>query len=169
MLNISSGQINVSGGFNLTGTGSITGGIYQTGGSGNLSGALGGTGTVGLTGGTLTVVGTSFVPGYYQYGGTLDGAADLTATSGFYWVTGTMSGTGKTIVGAGVTAGKIHTTDYGYSEPVLERILENRGTISHEQGYFTSSLVINSGGILDNKGSYLFTTDSDQRNRRCHH
>ena len=89
-----------------------------------------------MTGGTLTVVGTSFVPGYYQYGGTLDGAADLTATSGFYWVTGTMSGTGKTIVGSAVTTGTIHTSDYGVAEPVLTRTLQNNGTIRHEGGYF---------------------------------
>ncbi|MDP1984667.1 MAG: YDG domain-containing protein, partial [Sulfuritalea sp.] len=160
LLDVTMGQINVSGGFHLTGIGSIAGGIYQTGGSGSLNGTLSGTGTVGLTGGTLSVAGASSVPSYYQYGGLLDGSGDLTATGGFYWGSGTMSGSGKTIVANTVTAGTIHTIEYGISQPVLTRILENHGTINHEKGYYIGSLTINAGGVLDNRGSYLFTENT---------
>ena len=159
-LDITTGQINVSAGFNLTGNGSISGAIYQTGGSGDLNGALSGTGTLGLAGGTMTVIGNSSVPRYYQQGGVLNGASDLTANTGFYWGSGTMSGSGKTIVANTVTAGIIHTVDYGYAEPVLERRLENKGVLLHENGYYVANLVINAGGMLDNQGSYLFTADT---------
>ena len=48
--------------------------------------------------------------------------SETVAKAGFYWSSGTMTGTGKTVVGTGVTAGVIHTVDYGYNQPVLDRM-----------------------------------------------
>ena len=100
------------------------------------------------------------VPGYSQNGGTLNGDGDLTAKSEFYWSSGTMTGSGKTVVGAGVTNGIVHTTDYGVSEPVLSRTLENNGVISHQPGYYANNLTLTTGGVLDNRGTYLFTDNT---------
>ncbi|AGX86338.1 YDG domain-containing protein [Candidatus Symbiobacter mobilis] len=162
ILQIDSGTIYAAAGFGHSGDGTIlTGRLAVTSGSGIATGTLAGTGTLDVAGGTLTVGADGFaVSNYRQTGGRLDGEGDLHATEGFYWSSGTMAGIGKTVVDAPVADGTIHTVEYATTQPVLERTLENYGTIHHEKGYYVGKLTIQNGGVLHNAGTFLFDDDT---------
>ncbi|MDD2685528.1 MAG: filamentous hemagglutinin N-terminal domain-containing protein, partial [Gallionella sp.] len=156
-LNVSGGSLTISGLTTLDGALTVSGtGSAILGGM--LSGAT--SGQLNVAGGSLSLGVASSVTTLSMSGGVLDGAGDLTVTTNFDWLSGTMQGMGNTIVGAGVTAGNIVTNLNGYSSPVLTRTLINEGTISQHHNGIAGSLTIDAGGVLDNRGTYMFSTDS---------
>src|SRR4051794_28008066 len=81
-----------------------------------------------LESGELSLAAASVINGPFDFtGGTLSGAGDLTLNGASTWVNSTfMTGTGKTIIGAGGTM----TITSGSYNKFLQRSLENRGTIN---------------------------------------
>jgi YD repeat-containing protein len=116
------------------------------------------TGTVNITGATMTFGAGQFnLPGTVNFAyGTLSGTGDLTISGTLNWTsgfgtTGTMNGTGQTIIAAG---GTLNLSGNGAHQ--LNRMLVINGTANWTGG----ELQMN-GGTLQNNGSFTVNVISD--------
>jgi len=131
--------------------------------------------TLRLSGGILTVNGSLAVRNFTQSGGTLAGSGSLTVSEAFAWTGGTMTGTGRTVLGAGTE----HSLSGGATKVIREgRTLENFGTVTMSGGTLqyaqTPATVINRAGaewvVSDEAdfgqsfgGTYLFQNEGTFR------
>jgi hypothetical protein len=111
--------------------------------------------------GTFTVAATATITNMLTLAdGTFTGAGDLTV-SGLEWSGGTMAGTGRTVLAAGVT-GEIA----GIGRKTLDRTIDNAGTLSYpgDNLFFGKDAagVINNqaGGTLNAVGSFYYNAGS---------
>ncbi len=148
------GQFTVSGGTaNLAGLVNVSGSNTFSGGTANLNGNYICTNnTVTISGsGTANFSGTGLVsPAVLNLSnGTLDGTGTVTINSGMNWTGGNMSGSGRTIIAAGVTLNVANP----FLVILASRTLENGGTI-----LWTGAGVIalNSGAVITNRAGALF-------------
>jgi hypothetical protein len=98
--------------------------------------------------GTATVTGNAAIPidNLDLVNGTLDGTGTVTIRNALNWTGGTMGGSGRTIIPAGVTLNLA-------AGVALTRTLENGGTILWTGGGFIG---VSFGGILTNRAGGLF-------------
>ena len=144
-LNLSGGTHTSSGGSSITGAGQLT----VSGGTATLAGLVN-VSTLTISGGTADFDGTGAVtPAVVNLsGGTLGGSNVVTVGSAMNWTGGTMSGSGRTIIPAGVTLNVANA-----SAVTLGRTLENGGTVLWTDG--TISLI---SAVITNRAGALFET-----------
>ncbi|MFN9915570.1 MAG: hypothetical protein ACK53L_23465, partial [Pirellulaceae bacterium] len=99
-----------------------------------------------LTGGSLSLAGPSDIERLTIAGGTLTGAGNVTVSNSFDWTSGSMSGTGTTLIAAGAT---LDINAIGTR--TLNRTLANSGTIVVSADLMlgtNASFVNNTSGIF---------------------
>jgi hypothetical protein len=143
-----------SGAFNMVfGAFTLTAGTFTL-----VNGAAGtGNGVVALTGATITVnTGDSgSIARLTQRRGTVNGGGILTVTNSYSFAGGTQSGTGKTIVAAGVNG-----TIPAASPKFLGRTLENHGTLTYS-GTALSFGIGGTVGTLNNLAGAVLNLNGD--------
>jgi hypothetical protein len=167
-LNLSGGTHTATGGSSITGAGSFTvsGAAATLGGLVNLSGSntfSGGTAdltgnyictnnTLAISGGTANFDGTGTVaPALLNLSsGTLGGGQSVTVGSVMNWTGGTMSGSGRTVIPAGVMLNVANAGAVG----LTSRTLENGGTVLWTGG----GVNLVSSPVLTNRAGALFET-----------
>ena len=148
--NATSAGLNMEYGFSQTGAGSIcTGVVSVTGGTGSLDGTVEGPGILRLNGGTLNADNPAKVAHLEVGSGTVGGSSVLTVSRSLDWTGGYLSGTGRTVLGAGST----NTISGASSGKYLYRRLENQGW-TRQVGTGSSYFYLESPGSLDNRGTY---------------
>jgi RHS repeat-associated protein len=107
---------------------------------------------------SLTIpAGTLSVAAFSMREATLTGAGTLAVTSSFAWkegTGGTMSGSGKTLLGPGAT-GALAVA----GATISERTLVNEGTLTQEWG----NLLMSEGARLENKGTFNVNSEAQQQ------
>lgn len=162
VVNLSAGTTNrLAAGGSATGTFSApasalaewTGGTYTL----NAGAQLNGTGLYRLNGGALTVNPNLIVENLdlIQSSSSLSGPGAVTVAGAMNWTAGTMSGSGRTIISAGVLLNLALSTS-----ATLARTLENGGTVLWTGAVFG----VNSGGVITNRAGALFRAESEAAN-----
>jgi len=147
-----SGNSTTLGGSDITGGGQVT----LANGTHNLLGQITTTGTVTLASGTMNISAPHTLARLTLTGGTLQGGSDLSVTNVFTWSGGTMSGAGRTIVGAGATGSLTTGNTKG-----LNRTLENSGTLTYSGTALFFGLGAAVPGVIDNLGTFTVSGDGD--------
>ena len=144
-------DIDITGGgvsLTVTGVATFNGTLTVTSGSANLTGG----GTVAdldIVNGTLDVDTTPLNVtdlAMLGSGAVLTGDSEVTVTSSGLWNIGTMSGTGRTIIGGGATLDLSTTSTKTWDV----REIENLGVINWNDG----SVFISNGPLMDNQGTF---------------
>jgi hypothetical protein len=191
-VNVTSGQLSLSGGgspntsgsWSASGSGSsinFASGSYTLGSNVQMSGSVSVSGasltagsiqggaTLALSSGTVTLTDTSTASnllGLTLSGGTLTGSGEVDVSGSFDWSKGTMSGSGSTVVGAGVV-GTIDPPSNANPDHVFldGRTLQNNGTLTFSSGVVIGgdgARVVNAGTFnansQDNDSNYSGTT-----------
>jgi RHS repeat-associated protein len=108
--------------------------------------------TLTMSSGSLALTGSavSHVAGFSIYlGGTLSGSGTLDVSSSFYWGSlGVMSGSGKTVLGSGVS-GSTYFGAGGYGT-LDERTFVNEGSLEWRPGTLDGE----NGAVFENKGTF---------------
>ncbi len=127
--------------------------VHVTGAS-NVVGVLEDHGGLVLSGGSLEIASTSeasSVASLSVEGGTLTGAGSLDVSGSFVWSGGTLSGSGETVLGSGVS-GSIAA---GGAVALTERKLVNEGSLTWSSG----SVEGRSNAEIDNSGTFEVNAD----------
>ncbi|MFI5004531.1 MAG: DUF6531 domain-containing protein, partial [Solirubrobacterales bacterium] len=140
----------VNGSFSLSG-GSWSGAIDVTGASVTVESVTASTAQLSLTGGTVTIQAGTMTVESLSLAATLTGAGTLEVSGSFSWSSGTMSGSGSTVLASGVSESLTSESDYF----LAGRILVNEGvlTLSHGQ------LWMSEGAKVENVGTFNANTE----------
>ena len=141
-LTVSGGTLDVSGNAGLDATLTLTGGTTTLTGGGNLADLDIVNGDLFVNTTPLTVSDLSITGS----GGVLGGDTDVTVTSAGTWSSGSMFGTGKTIVGGGA----VLDINLSNAKTLDTRELENLGVINWNDG----GVFVQNGPTLDNQGTF---------------
>ena len=141
-LTVSGGTLDVSGNAGLDATLTLTGGTTTLTGGGNLTDLDIVNGDLFVNTTPLTVSDLSITGS----GGVLGGDTDVTVTSAGTWSSGSMFGTGKTIVGGGA----VLDINLSNAKTLDTRELENLGVINWNDG----GVFVQNGPTLDNQGTF---------------
>ena len=149
------GSLLVNGGHHtLAGTINLPGPPFFNAGSVNITGNYTCTNDLTIAGGTVSFNGTGTVapPTVTQTSGALDGAQTVTVGNLMNWTSGTMSGTGRTVIPAGATL----NLGGPNGMTLTTRTLENGGTANWTGA---GSFLVN-GGVITNRAGALFTAQT---------
>ncbi len=121
------------------------------------AGVVQGAGTVEVASGSLEVSNSlepSVLGSLKQGGGSLKGAATIEITSSLAWTSGTMSGSGSTVISSGASA-----SISGFGGTLEERALVNEGTttLSSTAGY----LRLGGGAVVRNIGTFKSNSERE--------
>lgn len=151
-IDVFTGKLQFGGGGTISSTSIDIGGAQLEFAGGTMTIATGtilsGTGTVRFSGGITNIDVPLTLPDAAIEGGTLGGGANVTIDGGF-WSSGTMNGSGTTIVGAGKT---FDITGAGTT--TLDRAFTNNGTLRLN----TAAVVLGGTGTFTNNGTFAKNT-----------
>jgi RHS repeat-associated protein len=132
-----------------------SGKTVEVGGSPDMAGVVEGAGTLTIPRGSLELTNSleeSSIHSLVLSGGTLTGAGTLKVTGSFAWKSGTMSGSGSTVVASGASGSKEESTQVYLSK----RTLINEGTFTVSSFYIS----VEEGAEIKNSGTFTVTSDS---------
>ena len=123
--------------------------------SGHSVGSVESAGSLQLTSGSLSVSDASQAASLTISGGSLGGAGTLNVSDSFSWTAGDMNGTGRTVLGSGVT-GSIAMPSETSMVALSQRALVNRGTLTFSRGRIFGR----DAGSIENEGTFRMNAES---------
>ena len=154
----SGGVISFDGGAFSVGRWDMAGSIRFRGSTVTASGLTAPAADIEISGGSLTVTDdavASHVRGLALTGGSLGGAGTLNVSQTFSWTAGDMNGTGRTVLGSGVT-GSIAMPSETSMVALSQRTLVNRGVVTFSRGRVFGR----DAGSIENEGTFRMNAES---------